>query len=110
MFTLETEKSMRVEPAGAARIACHSGIAWVTCEGDPRDHILTPGQRVEVGSGTTMVTAFEPTVVSVTRLGEQFWRLKLWRALQGLFQERSVQTDHTHAKRSPERISPLPYY
>lgn len=67
MITLDAEHSLRIEPKGATRIACVSGVLWVTCEGDPRDFFLAHGELLEVDHGLTIATALEPAMVSVTR-------------------------------------------
>jgi Protein of unknown function (DUF2917) len=82
MITLGPQQSLRVEPSNGNLIACHSGVIWVTREGDPRDFILSPGDSVEVGSGVTMVMALEPTVLSIAKRGGVSWPRRMLQALR----------------------------
>jgi len=81
MITLGLQESLRVKPTKGTRIACLSGVIWVTREGDPRDFILAHGDAVEVGSGVTMVTALEPTVLSIVKRDRVSWARPVLRAL-----------------------------
>ena len=84
MITLGLEESLRVKPSKGTRIACLSGVIWVTREGDPRDFILAHGEAVEVDSGVTMVTALEPTVISIAKRDRISWSRRIVNALQAL--------------------------
>ncbi len=67
MVKLRHEESMRVKRSGKTRITCIAGVAWVTNQGDLRDFILRRGECLDVGSGLTVITALEPTVVKVEK-------------------------------------------
>lgn len=43
---------------GGVRMTCLSGTLWVTCNGDPRDYLLSAGQRfVSRSQGCLVVQA-----------------------------------------------------
>jgi len=84
MITLGSQESLRVKPAAGTRIACLSGVIWVTREGDLRDFILARGDAVEVGSGVTMVTALESTVLSIVKRDRLAWTRRVLRALHAV--------------------------
>jgi hypothetical protein len=65
MTPLQTESTLRLTAKQAAALVCHAGVLWLTREGDVRDLFLTPGERVEIGPGLTLVTALEPAIVSL---------------------------------------------
>ena len=73
MITLQRERSLHLSPRFARRLACHSGVLWLTREGDPRDIFLGAGDVVEIGRGHTIVTALEPSTVTLHR-SPPWWR------------------------------------
>lgn len=36
-------------------LCCRNGEAWVTQEGDPKDHLITPGERVQIAKRRRVV-------------------------------------------------------
>jgi hypothetical protein len=65
MIELQTECSLSLTPKRAAALVCHAGVLWLTREGDVRDLFLARGDRAEIGRGLTLVTALEPSVLSL---------------------------------------------
>lgn len=66
MITLQANDSFRVKRRDM-RIACLSGVIWVTREGDLCDFILRSGDSLESGNGLTVATALERAVINVAR-------------------------------------------
>ena len=83
MIALGIEESVRIKPSHGTRIACLSGVVWFTREGDPRDFFLTHGDCVELEPGVTMLTALEPTVLSIAERDEPSWPRRIMAALHG---------------------------
>ena len=59
-------------------IGCESGAVWITQDNDPRDVVLNAGERfVSDRSGTVLVYALQPTVLTANSLVERthgsFW-------------------------------------
>jgi hypothetical protein len=73
MIALEKERSLHLTPRLARRLACHSGVLWLTREGDPRDVFLGAGDVVEIGRGHTIVMALEASTVTLL-LPQPWWR------------------------------------
>jgi hypothetical protein len=66
MISLAADRSLRIRAKARTRIACESGVVWVTRAGDPRDLFLTRGECIELGPGLIIATALEAAVVGVT--------------------------------------------
>lgn len=47
-LNLNADEHWHLLDAGAWRIRCESGQLWVSCQGDVRDHILLPGEELEL--------------------------------------------------------------
>ncbi len=61
--------SMLLRVAGA-RVDCLSGRVWVTCEGDPVDHVLEAGEAfVSGGVGRLAMMALRPSCIRVEKRG-----------------------------------------
>lgn len=61
--------SVLLRVAGA-KVDCVSGTVWVTCEGDPVDHVLHAGEAfVSGGVGRLAVMALRPSCVLLERRG-----------------------------------------
>lgn len=41
--------------AANAEVVCETGLLWVTCSGDPGDHVLMPGERLLINHGGKVV-------------------------------------------------------
>ncbi len=82
MITLQANDSFRVKRRDT-RIACLSGVVWVTREGDPCDFILAPGDSLESGNGLTVATALERAVIKVARRSPH-WFTRLRASMQRL--------------------------
>lgn len=62
-------------------IVCDSGTVWVTQDGDARDIILRAGESFTIDrNGPTLVQAFEPGSISITRSAAQS-RSSVWSTL-----------------------------
>jgi hypothetical protein len=110
VVTLDSLKSVRVKPRKRTRISCLSGVIWVTSAGDPRDFILARGESVDVKGGLTLVTALEPTVVSITRPRAPWWQ-RVLRAGRSLLQSKEpAQLSADVARRLYNYAAPVPYY
>jgi DUF2917 family protein len=81
MIALGIEESVRIKPSHGTRISCLSGVIWLTREGDPRDYFLTHGDCIELEPGVTMLTALEPTVLSISEHDGLSWPRRLVAAL-----------------------------
>lgn len=47
-------------------VECVAGSVWITCEGDPEDHVLAAGERVRTTRRGKLVTlALEPARVRI---------------------------------------------
>jgi hypothetical protein len=54
----------------SVEVSCLSGTVWVTCEGDPEDHVLSEGVTfVTSRKGRLAMMAFRPARVRVVRRG-----------------------------------------
>jgi hypothetical protein len=73
MISLATDRSLRIRAKGGSRIACVSGLVWVTQAGDLRDLFIARGECVELGRGLIIATAVEPAVISVTERRLPSW-------------------------------------
>ena len=76
------QDSLTLRRATAALIKVSSGSLWITRDGDPRDHILEPGQAMRLdGSRRTVVAALSRANFSliaerpVRGVGERMLRL-----------------------------------
>jgi hypothetical protein len=65
MIELQTEDCLPVTARQASRVVCQAGVLWITREGDPRDLFLTAGEWAEVGAGLTLVSALEPSALTL---------------------------------------------
>jgi hypothetical protein len=65
MIKLDTEHSLPLTARRASRIVCHSGRLWVTRKGDRTDWFLAAGDGLEVHGGLTVVTALEPSTLTL---------------------------------------------
>jgi len=70
-ITLDDNQACSLPPGRAGvRVECISGTVWVTCEGDPADHVLEVGEAFETdGVGRLAMMAFGPSRVLVVRPG-----------------------------------------
>ena len=65
MIELQTEACLPLTSRQASRIVCQAGVLWITVEGDPRDVFLTAGDWVDVGPRLTVVSALEPSALTL---------------------------------------------
>jgi len=110
VITLDSQQSLRIERSGGARVACASGVVWLTREDDPRDFILAHGEMIELVRGLTMVTALEPSVVSVEKTAGGSWWREIGKTLRTGLQRllpRATGVDFGDVTRNTH---PLPYY
>lgn len=64
---LEKGQSLRLSGGQGVRIACVSGLLWMTQEGDPDDWFIAAGQAMTVSApGLTLIEALEPSVVALS--------------------------------------------
>jgi len=58
-------------PVGV-EIRCRKGAAWVTQEGDPRDHVLAPGEAIRFArAGRVLVSAVGACTCEIRSQDEQ---------------------------------------
>ena len=111
MIILQAEQSMHINGSGRTRIACLSGVVWLTRAGDPRDFILTHGDHLDVERGSTVITALEPTVITLKKRRGGSWLQRLAALPQAVL--RSVQRRGNTGElqdRPATRSLPVPYY
>jgi hypothetical protein len=89
MIELQSEECLRVTAQQASRVVCQAGLLWVTREGDLRDLFMTPGDWVHVGPGVTLVSALEPS--ALTLVPAHRWSTRLTRTF-GLFRGLSLRS------------------
>jgi hypothetical protein len=64
---LEKGQILRLRGGQAVRIACVSGLLWVTQEGDLDDRFIAAGQAVTVSApGLTLIEAMEPSIAALS--------------------------------------------
>jgi hypothetical protein len=52
-------------------VKCLSGVVWITCEGDPEDHVLSGGSSFSTSRrGRLAMMAFQPARVRVRTGGD----------------------------------------
>lgn len=63
---LERKNVMTVTGGRGRAVVCHSGIVWVTQDGDARDVILRAGETFTLDSaGPALLQALEPGAISL---------------------------------------------
>jgi len=107
VIQLKPERSLRLAGWRRAHINCVRGVAWVTREGDVRDHILGSGECLDVGDGVTMITALEPTVIDIEK-SATLSRLRGIVHIAKVFARSAEQWLAMSGSRGG--ISPVPYY
>ena len=110
MITLDSEQSLRIERSGGARVACASGVVWLTREDDPRDFILARGEMIELVCGLTMITALEPSVVSVEKTDSGSWWREIGKTLQTGLQRLLPRATDVDPGDVTRKTHPAPYY
>jgi hypothetical protein len=69
---LERKKVMKVAGGIGHTVVCHSGIVWVTQDGDARDILLRAGETFTFDSeGPALLQAFEPGAISIVQAKRQ---------------------------------------
>jgi hypothetical protein len=59
---------VHLPPGEPVELTCHEGLLWLTREGDSRDFVLRPGDRVQLGSpGHVVVQALRPARLLLAR-------------------------------------------
>lgn len=62
---LEKGQILRLRRGQGVRIACVSGLLWMTQEGDPDDWFIAAGRTMTVSApGLTLIEALEPSIVA----------------------------------------------
>ena len=65
-YRLERGETWACPNANGLIFECHQGSLWLTVTGDPKDSVLTLGDRFCVeGNGTVVVQALEPTLFAI---------------------------------------------
>ncbi|WP_280152180.1 DUF2917 domain-containing protein [Piscinibacter sp. XHJ-5] len=54
-FHLQRNEMARFADARDARVAVVSGVAWITVDGDPRDHVLEAGDSFVIDSAQPVI-------------------------------------------------------
>lgn len=66
VLALQRGEVITLDDARGVRILSRTGTVWVTEEGNPRDHILGPGECLVVGkTGRTVVQALQASSVAL---------------------------------------------
>jgi hypothetical protein len=69
-IALEENQACSMLLRAGASVNCVSGTVWVTCEGDPTDHVLVAGEAfVSGGGGRLALMAFRPSCIRVEKRG-----------------------------------------
>jgi hypothetical protein len=69
-FTLGPAGLLAVDDGAGTRIVCHSGVLWITQEGDVKDSIIGPADVFTIlKPGHTVITALESSTLSVLAPG-----------------------------------------
>jgi hypothetical protein len=107
MVKLKLEQCLRIMRSQPTRIACITGVVWVTQQGDCRDYIVARDEVLDVKGGLTLITALEPSVLDVQKMGASLClrRVRQWRTAAAAWLKRWAG-----AGRVGGRVSPLPYY
>jgi uncharacterized protein (DUF3084 family) len=68
---------VRIEDGRGMMVRVVSGEAWITEEGDARDHLVTAGRCVRImSSGVTLVSALSRSSISLSSRASRFARLR----------------------------------
>lgn len=66
VLALEAGQVLTLDDAAGTRIVSRLGTVWVTEEGDPKDHIVGPGETRLIGrGGRTLLQALQPAWVAL---------------------------------------------
>jgi hypothetical protein len=66
VIALEPGQVVTLDDAVGTRIVARVGSVWVTEEGEPRDHVIGPGDQLVVARpGRTLVQALQPSWISL---------------------------------------------
>lgn len=67
VLALEAGQVVTLDDAKGLRILARSGAVWITEEGDPKDHIVGPGDTLTVAHpGRTVIQALQAAWISIT--------------------------------------------
>jgi hypothetical protein len=69
-FAVADGRAVRLRLSAATTIACTAGMLWLTVDGDPKDHVLQPGDAVLVHDLRPLhvVVALAASMLSVTEV------------------------------------------
>ena len=66
VLSLECGEVITLDDAEGVRIQARKGVVWVTEDGEPKDHIVQPGETLVVNhAGRTVVQALAPAWLSL---------------------------------------------
>jgi DUF2917 family protein len=67
-YALKTGETLRIEPGRGTTVHIAGGNVWLTQHQDPQDYMLAKGASLALnGKGTTLVKAYEPTLLELYR-------------------------------------------
>lgn len=85
-FCLERNKVMKVRGGIGHTVFCHSGLVWVTQDGDARDIFLRAGETFTLDrKGPALLQGFEPGAISIVQSEAQTRAAGLPAFLKSLF-------------------------
>ena len=82
---LDRSRILRLEHARGVRVACRSGMLWLTQEGDPQDAFLAPGEQIRIGTRRlVLVEALQDSTLCLSEpepgISSYYFEIQAWRS------------------------------